>query len=156
MAEHKDLWDVHHDPYDITRIWARNHQGGGWITCMWKHLHTAPAPFGELAWNHARDRLRDGGHDAGEDEIAAEAAALLERAHRGPDTGGGGSRIDKRARKVVAATAATGPSLSAMPTAPAIGPQTPAREGDDDDGEPLAEVVPLPIFDARAEAERWW
>jgi hypothetical protein len=40
-------WEVHHDPYDVTRIWVRNHHDGGWITVPWTHLHSAPVPFGE-------------------------------------------------------------------------------------------------------------
>jgi hypothetical protein len=53
VTTRKDLWKVHRDPYDISRIWLRNHWDGGWITLFWKHLHSAPTPFGELAWNHA-------------------------------------------------------------------------------------------------------
>ena len=25
VAEHKNKWSVHHDPYDLTRVWIRNH-----------------------------------------------------------------------------------------------------------------------------------
>ena len=34
----KNLWEVHHDPYDVSRIWVRDHRDGGWITVFWKHL----------------------------------------------------------------------------------------------------------------------
>jgi hypothetical protein len=27
---------VHHDPYDVTRVWIRNHRDGGWITAFWR------------------------------------------------------------------------------------------------------------------------
>jgi Mu transposase, C-terminal len=27
----KGLWEVHYDPYDITRVWVRNHHDSGWI-----------------------------------------------------------------------------------------------------------------------------
>ena len=27
----KGLWEVHHDPYDVSRVWVRNHRDGGWI-----------------------------------------------------------------------------------------------------------------------------
>jgi putative transposase len=46
-------WEVRSDPYDISRIWIRNHHHGGWLSATWKHLRTAPAPFGEQAWNPA-------------------------------------------------------------------------------------------------------
>jgi hypothetical protein len=46
----KGLWEVRYDPYDITRVWVRNHHDGGWIMVPWKHLRTSPVPFGETAW----------------------------------------------------------------------------------------------------------
>jgi hypothetical protein len=58
VREKKGLWEVHHDPYDIARIWVRNHRAGsGWIEATWKHLHRVPVPFGELAWDHAAQGL---------------------------------------------------------------------------------------------------
>jgi putative transposase len=39
----KNLWEVHHDPYDVSQVWVRNHHQGGWITATWKHLGSAPA-----------------------------------------------------------------------------------------------------------------
>jgi len=53
IAAHKGRWEVHYDPYDVTRIWVRNHHDSGWITVPWTHLRTAPAPFGEAAWARA-------------------------------------------------------------------------------------------------------
>jgi hypothetical protein len=65
----KGLWEVHYDPYDVTRIWVRNHHDGGWITVPWK--------------------------------------------------------------------------------------QTPQPDEHDEAEEPAAKVIPLPVFDARKEAEQW-
>jgi hypothetical protein len=84
----RDLWEVHYDPYDISRVWLRNHQDGGWITLFWKHLHSAPAPFGELAWDHAAAGLRERGENPAGPEIAAAAAALLDQAAAGPPASG--------------------------------------------------------------------
>ncbi|WP_414721362.1 hypothetical protein [Streptomyces ossamyceticus] len=56
-------WEVHYDPYDIFRVWVRNHREGGWITAIWRHLRTAPMPMGELAWDHARRILAQRGTD---------------------------------------------------------------------------------------------
>ena len=79
-------WEVRYDPYDISRIWIRNHHHGGWLSATWKHLRTAPVPFGEQAWNHARQLLAARGSDpATEAEIAAAAADLLDRAGQGPE-----------------------------------------------------------------------
>ena len=84
-------WEVRYDPYDISRVWIRNHHHGGWLTATWTHLRTAPVPFGEQAWNHARKLLAARGSDpATEAEIAAAAADLLDRAEKGPGPGPGG------------------------------------------------------------------
>jgi hypothetical protein len=61
VTEKKGLWEVHHDPYDISRIWVRDHHGDGeWIEATWKHLRHTPVPFGELAWDHAARGLPEG------------------------------------------------------------------------------------------------
>jgi hypothetical protein len=161
-------WEVHHDPYDISQVWVRNHHDGGWITATWTHLHTAPAPFGELAWRHALMQLGQRGQDpVTEQEIAQAASALLDRAEQGPEQGPAAqpkpTRKDRRAQRVAGRTRAT-----AGPTGPRPAPQ-PADEPDtdttltqpcvpveDQDQEALAEVVPLPVFNAREEAARWW
>lgn len=152
----KGLWEVHYDPYDVTRIWVRNHHDGGWITVPWKHLRSTPAPFGELAWQHARAVLARRGHDtATEAEIAEAAAALLDKAERGPDD----STMTKRDRRVVGRTRATSTPSGPRPVSPLAVELEPeqAPEPDDHD-EPdghAAKVIPLPVFDARKEAEQW-
>src|SRR5260370_28542606 len=85
VKDRKDLWEIHYDPYDVSRIWVRDHWRGGWITLFWKQLHRIAAPFGELAWDHARRGLPR----ASEGELAAAVAYLLERANPGPPEGGG-------------------------------------------------------------------
>jgi hypothetical protein len=47
VREKKNLWEVRHDPYDVSRVYVRGPDG--WITVFWKHLDRAPVPFGELA-----------------------------------------------------------------------------------------------------------
>ena len=81
-------WEVHYDPYDVSRIWVRNHHDGGWITVPWTHLRTAPVPFGEMAWEHARKIVsrESTGHPA-EGEIAQVVDTLLDKAGRGLLTG---------------------------------------------------------------------
>src|SRR6185437_5450653 len=37
IKEKKDLWEIHHDPYDISLICVPE-PTGGWIACVWKHL----------------------------------------------------------------------------------------------------------------------
>jgi hypothetical protein len=133
------------DPYDVSRVWVRNHHGTGWVTAFWTHLHRVGQPFGDLAWDHARRGLPGGT----EQEIADAVKALLERAHHGP------APAPKRDRRVAARTRATSR------------PQAPPPEGDPQDGRngtpeatgtdaPTAKVIPLPVFDPFAEADRPW
>ena len=132
-------WEVRYDPYDISRIWIRNHHHGGWLSATWKHLRTAPAPFGEQAWNHARQLLAARGSDpATEAEIAAAAADLLDRAGQGPGPGQGepaspqqdqaaGRTRSPRSRRVRGRTAAT--AAPAWPR-PADGDEDSAGQAD--------------------------
>jgi transposase InsO family protein len=173
-------WEVHYDPYDVTRIWVRDHWNGGWIQAAWRHLSAAPAPFAEDAWQHAREILaRRGGDPATEAEIARTVTAPLDRAAAGPQADPGlplpaGSAAVRAAarrkdRKIAARARASAPDRRAAPagmtaagTAP--GAVAPAGKADADGrppevpGEepPAATVVPLEIFDARKEAQRRW
>ncbi len=205
VASRKNLWEVHYDPYDVTRIWVRNHHAnheadGGhdgahanaWITLRWRYLDSVPAPFGELAWDHVRRQLHDDGQQATEAEIARAVAALLAKANHGPDhdppfgnpdtrpeqdrrEGSKADRTARREQRVLARTRATSTPTwprpgDPDPCHPAVtdaagqrGVDTADEEGEADewlppDGEDgaIAKVVPLPVFDARKEAERWW
>jgi putative transposase len=59
VREKNNLWEIRHDPYDVSRVFLRGPDG--WITVFWKHLDRAPVPFGELAWDHARQVLAERG-----------------------------------------------------------------------------------------------
>lgn len=157
VRSHNGQWEVHYDPYDVSRIWVRNHHDGGWITAVWKHLRSTPVPFGEAAWRQARIIVAQRGRDhVTESEIAAAADALLDRAQHGP-TGDDETPppASSAARRTAARTRATGdpswprPAVEASEAAVPAGPQ----EFDEDDD--IAEVIPLPVFDARKEAEQW-
>jgi putative transposase len=165
---HRGLWEVHHDPYDVTRIWVRNHHDGGWLTVPWTHLATTPVPFGEQAWAKARQILaRRGQNNPTEAEIAAAVNALLDKAEAGPQPTRRRRRPDKHDRRVAARTRATNqpswprPQDDEDPSHPAQRPAdreptvtevSPDATGDDQ----IAEVIPLGIFDARQEAKKWW
>jgi putative transposase len=164
-------WEVRYDPYDISRVWIRNHHHhGGWLTATWTHLRTAPVPFGEQAWNHARQLLAARGSDpATEAEIAAAAADLLDRAEKGPEPGPGrrgsarrgkaaGGTRSPRSRRVAGRAAAT--AAPQWPR-PAAGQEAEGCAGglDEQPAEaeiPSGQVIPLPLFDARKEADKWW
>ena len=157
VKDRKDLWEIHFDPYDVSRVWVRDHWRGGWITVFWKHLHRVAAPFGELAWDHTRRSLPA----AGEEELADAVADLLQRANQGPagGDGAGSTKLSRRDRRVAARTKAS------PPAAPIPSEHAPVEDGTDDDepdqigaGGPdrIAKVIPLPIFDPFAEAEKRW
>lgn len=80
----KNLWEIHYDPYDITRVWIRNHHNGGWITAYWRHLNAAPQPFGEVIWERGRQIVAGRGVTSPSQEtIGAAVEELLEpRRHR--------------------------------------------------------------------------
>ena len=145
VREHKNLWEIHHDPYDVSRIWVRDHWNGGWITVFWTQLHRVAAPFGELAWDHVRSQQPR----ATEEEIADAVASLLRRASQGPGECRGPGRIRqlaRRDRRVVARTRAAQPlpvsrsragTGRGTPTAGLRSPagdreRRPARRGDPD------------------------
>jgi putative transposase len=184
-------WEVRHDPYDISRIWIRNHHHGGWLSATWTHLRTGPVPFGELIWAHARQIVAARSTDpVTEAEIAAAAADLLDRAGQGPGPGSSGQapveqqqqpedrRRSSRSRRIAGRTAATaapqwprpapgpdggetdaGPPGQAGASGPGPGADEPTEQPAGPAAEtktPPAQVIPLPLFDARKEAEKWW
>jgi len=119
VAGKRGLWQVHYDPYDISRVWVRNHHSDDptqrFIQASWTHLRTAPVPFGEATWTHARQLLSARGQDpATEAQIAAAAAHLLDIAERGPEapdtartTKTNGPHRSKRTRRMTGRERAT-------------------------------------------------
>ncbi|WP_435212010.1 Mu transposase C-terminal domain-containing protein [Streptomyces sp. bgisy034] len=143
IAEKNGLWEIHHDPYDVSRIWVRDRRGDRdrWITVFWRHLHRVGVPFGEMAWDHARQRVQ-GGNEA---QIADAAAALLQRAHDGPqDEQGPAAKRSQKDRRIAACTRATTPGRE-IPDPPADHEPT-----DEDTDTSPAKVIPLGLFDPLA------
>jgi putative transposase len=172
VAAERGRWEVHYDPYDVSRIWVRNHHGGGWLTATWTHLNSPPVPFGEQAWQQAQQVLARRGQDStNEAEIAAAVAALLDKAEAGPTPVRRKQGASKRDSRVAARTRATnGPvwprpaddDAADGPATAAIGdrePVTAASSGQQfgkADSDQLADVIPLAVFNAREEAKKRW
>lgn len=136
-------WEVHYDPYDLTRVFVRTPDG--WVTAPWTHLPMVGAPFADFTWRHARRLAAEKSlDDPTETDIARALDDLLTRATAGPP-------LDQVSARVVART-----RLGAADHRPAIeaGPALPAPP-QDDDPRPDAEIIPFGVFDADAEAERW-
>ena len=151
VREKKHLWEVRHDPYDVSRVHVRGPDG--WITVFWKHLDRAPVPFGELAWDHARRSL---GRDATEEQIADAVAALLRRANAGPQDQEK-PKMSKRDRRIAARTRAVSAPSGNQDQPASGGPAQPAAAaGQAEQDAPLAKVIPMPIFDPFAEADKRW
>ncbi|WP_374118564.1 integrase [Streptomyces sp. 8L] len=169
VARKKDLWEVHRDPYDASWIWVRNHWADGWVPVPWRHLGTVPQPFGDLAWDHAAADLRQRGEsDPTEEQITQAVADLLIRANKGPASNGTRrpSRRDRRvASRTKAAAEHSGPRLPRPETVLSGTDDLPPHdiEEDDEDEElgdvpdgPVAEVIPLGVFDPFKEADKRW
>jgi hypothetical protein len=158
VTARKNLWEIHRDPYDVSRIWVRNHWDAGWITVFWKHLSAVPVPFGELAWNHARRQLAADGKAPAEAEIAQAVDAMLRRAHQGPDQPAPRTRKSTaKDRRIAARTRATAQSAWPRPDPPSHASESSeAAQEQPDPGQGPADVVPLGVFDAREEAKNWW
>ena len=54
VASKNGRWEVHYDPYDVSRVWVRNHRGRGWFTVAWTHHSIVRQPFADFTWRAAR------------------------------------------------------------------------------------------------------
>ena len=71
-------WEVHHDPYDVTAVWVRNHHHGGWITAGWVHRGIVGQPFSAAIYEHVRRQTTTTSRTpVGDDYIARRVAELL-------------------------------------------------------------------------------
>ena len=145
----KGLWEVHHDPYDLSRVWARRPEGG-FVTATWSYLASVGTPFADFTWRQARRIAAERGvGPCDEAGLARVLDELLHRAGQGPQP----------TDRVVARALARDRSAASLPLRPA--PEAPVRE---DTGEgarivPIREdeatggVVPFGIFDPDAQGD---
>jgi hypothetical protein len=81
----RGLWEVHQDPYDLSRVFVRTRDG--WVTAAWTHLPMVSAPFADFTWRHARRLAAQAGRDdTNETEVARVLDELLTRAQARPWT----------------------------------------------------------------------
>lgn len=137
----QDLWEVHYDPYDVSRVWVRRSDTRQWIEATWTHLPMVRAPFADFTWRHARQLLAEQGHDdTSETAIAHVIARLLRHAGKPP---AGSERVIARNR----AAAETAAPLQLVPTL-AVGVDDP-EEADE-----AAPVTPFGVFNPLEEQGR--
>lgn len=138
----QDLWEVHYDPYDLSRVWVRHSETRDWIEATWTHQPMVRVPFADFTWRHARTLLATRGEDdTSETAVARVLADLLHRA--GPASAG--------SARVIARTRATVPTQPVPAPEPAISPdETPSSQ------EPERPVTPFGLFDPLSEELPPW
>ncbi|WP_152646095.1 Mu transposase C-terminal domain-containing protein [Streptacidiphilus albus] len=120
----QDLWEVHYDPYDVSRVWVRRSDTRRWIEAAWTHLPMVRAPFADFTWRHARQLLADQGQDdTSETAIARVLAKLLHRSGKAP---AGSEQVMARTRAAFAATSR--PELPPAPQTDIDGPEAADEE----------------------------
>ncbi|MET9080555.1 Mu transposase C-terminal domain-containing protein [Streptomyces sp. NPDC004237] len=148
VTAQRGAWEVHYDPYDLTRIWVRDHHKGGWITAEWTQLPLIRQPFADFTWRYARTvAAARGVDDTKESSVAVVLAGILKRAEEGP---GPERRATAKARAATAMPRRLPIPLQALPV---------ADEPDEDEeatATPAAaggEIVPFGLFDPFAEGD---
>lgn len=150
----KDRWEVRYDPYDVSRVWIRNHRDGGWITAFWRRLHAGAQPFGDAVWEHGRRIVSERGITSPSEESIKEAVdQLLAKA-----AGTGSNPSSKKGRRILARNRATARSTPGLgPVAPTVQESPPDRqEIPDTVQEDPEQIIPLKIYDAHEKARQWW
>ena len=143
VAAMRGRWEVHYDPYDLSRVWVRDHTGGGWITVPWTQLPMVAAPFADFTWRYARQILAArGGDDTSQTAVARVLAGLLHRAGDGPPD------------RVIARTSAAAAS-SRLPELPGPGEDSAPGSPDEDEADG-AGVEPFGVFDPLAQEREPW
>jgi hypothetical protein len=154
-------WEVHYDPYDVSRIWVRNHHHGGWITAGWTHHSMVGQPFADFTWRASRKVAAQRGlDDTNEMAVAVVLAALLRRAEEGPGSGRALARtrtaqaMDNHLPPELTTAALAGPRLPEppLPADPAAGPGPVSEPEPAEQPQVLVgEVVPFALFDPFAD-----
>lgn len=167
----RGLWEVRHDPYDLTRVFVRVPDGDGqsrFVTAMWRHLNGQPAPFGADVWRVAQQVVLERG------ERANDAAAIKEVAHdivsgqreNAAPTKAGRAKARRARVKNEAALSDTRrektqrePAHEAPPAKTGndnSSPVAPVDEAPKKTDAAPSNVVPLRVYDAKKESESWW
>ena len=140
-AARNGRWEVHFDPYDLSRVWMRDLDREGWITVPWTQLPMVSAPFADFTWRHAREVLAARGQDdTDQTAIARVLDSLLARAGSGPP--------DRIAARTAAAAA-----VAKLPGLPGSGPG--AGPGEDEPGTDPP-VEPFGVFDPLGDDSGLW
>ena len=160
MKAFTGLWEVRYDPYDASCVWVRNHHDGGWITAYWRQLNSSPQPFGDDVWERGRKIVAGRGTISPSEESIKEAVdQLLDKASPPAQK----ARRNRKDQRVTARNTATMSAQQNRPQLQDVSPPStverahaaaPARP--DADSAPLAEVIPLKIYNPQERGDEWW
>jgi Mu transposase, C-terminal len=139
-AARNGRWEVHYDPYDLSRVWMRDPDREGWITVPWTQLPMVSAPFADFTWRYAREIVAARGQDDTDQAAVARVLdSLLARAGNGPSG------------RVAGRTAAAA-AVTRLPGLPGADPET-GRDEDEPEDTP---VEPFGVFDPLNDDSGLW
>lgn len=143
----QNQWEIHYDPYDVSRIWLREAHTRQWVEVPWTHLPMIRVPFADFTWRHALQILADQARDdTNETAVAGVLKQLLRKA---------GALAQTDSAHVVARTRA-GIHAAHRPVIPPAVSQ-PATTSEDtvnnDQHEPL---VPFGVFNPQDDEKPLW
>jgi hypothetical protein len=160
VAGKGNQWEIHYDPYDVSRIWVRNHHDTKhlptWIPVPWTHHKMVMQPFADFTWRHARKIARERRiDDTNERAVAGVLDALLSKAEHGPES----RQVMGRARAAAAlpptvpreALPPGSPEPAALPEAQELAPVE--EEADQDSRAPRKPVAGFGLFNPFGQEE---
>ena len=144
ITARKGLWEVHYDPYDLSRVFVRT--PAGWVTAPWTHLPMVSAPFADFTGGTPGSWPQPGDWTPRTSPRSPGCWTTCSPGPRPPPVRGPApaSRPGPRSPR---RTAPPCPQRKKTGTVTAGGSRSP----------PPAQqpAVPMGIFDARAEAKKW-
>ena len=127
---------------------------------FWRHLHSAPQPFGEDVWDQGRRIVNQRGITHPSEETIKDAVdKILDKASPEPRP----RRKPGRERRLTARNKAAReaqrprPRLEQEAPGPPAAGAPPTPDPIRPDGDPaLAKVIPLRVYDPQERADEWW
>jgi hypothetical protein len=145
-------WEVHYDPYDLSRIWVRGTDG--WITAPWTQAPVVNVPFADFTWRYARKLVAEAHED--DTDQAAVARVLAELLHRAGRPAGRDALQDRKRDRIIARTAAAARDLPLPAGAGDIQDDSDDDAVSSDDPAEAAVVEAFGVFDPLAEDTTPW
>jgi transposase InsO family protein len=78
----KDLWPIHVDPDDVTRVYIRHPETRQWHELIWEHASEFPMAFSDEGWKYARRTVLDK-HGFVDERVALDEMLTRHKLHMG-------------------------------------------------------------------------